>query len=98
MAPLEIVSPFQNDRYRLSTALPREDQRLMVEARAGGQAAFARVTLYVDEQPLASFSVSPYQTWWVLEPGEHQIYAVGETAAGVEFVSEAIAVIVSGGQ
>jgi membrane carboxypeptidase/penicillin-binding protein PbpC len=95
VAPLEIVSPFQNDRYRLSTALPREDQRLMVEARAGGHASFARVTLYVDDQALASLTGSPYQAWWALEPGEHQVYAVGETAAGAEVASEAITVIVN---
>jgi len=97
-APLEIVSPFQNDRYRISPSLPREDQRLLVEARAGGQAAFVRVTLYVDEQALASFDAAPYQTWWILEAGEHSIYAVGETAAGEAVESEAIAVIVSGGR
>jgi membrane carboxypeptidase/penicillin-binding protein PbpC len=97
VAPLEIVSPFQNDRYRLSTALPRGDQRLLVEARAGGQVIFARVTLYVGEQELASFDAPPYRTWWVLEAGEHVIYAVGETARGEELTSESISVIVSGG-
>jgi membrane carboxypeptidase/penicillin-binding protein PbpC len=94
VAPLEIVSPFQNDRYRLSASLPREDQRLMIEARAGGQAVLSRVTLYVDGLALVSFAAPPYQAWWVLEPGEHQIHAVGETAAG-QVVSEAITVIVS---
>ena len=81
----------------ISTALPREDQRLLVEARAGGHATFARVTLYVGERELASFDAPPYQAWWVLEAGEHVIYAVGETAAGKEIASEAITVIVSGG-
>jgi membrane carboxypeptidase/penicillin-binding protein PbpC len=96
-APLEIVSPFQRDRYRISASLPREDQRLMIEARAGGQAAFVRVTIYVGDRLLASFGAPPYQLWWALEPGEHEIYAVGETAAGEEVVSEAITVIVAGG-
>ena len=31
-------APFRRDRYRLSTALPREDQRIMIKARPGGQA------------------------------------------------------------
>jgi membrane carboxypeptidase/penicillin-binding protein PbpC len=93
--PLEIVSPFQNDRYRISASLPREDQRLMVEARAGLGAAFTRVTLYVDGRELASFDAPPYQTWWALEPGEHRIYAVGETAAGKNVTSEAVPVTVS---
>ena len=97
VAPLEIVSPFQRDRYRISTALPREDQRLMIEARAGGPAVLTRVTLFVDDQLLASFDAPPYQTWWALEPGDHQIHARGESATGKEIESEAITVIVSGG-
>jgi hypothetical protein len=96
-APIEVVSPFQRDRYRISAELPREDQRLMIEARAGGQAGFARVTLNVDGQALASYDAPPYQTWWSLEPGEHEIEAIGETADGERFVSEAIVVIVNGG-
>jgi membrane peptidoglycan carboxypeptidase len=96
-AGIEIVSPFQNDRYRISSALPREDQRLLVEVRTGGQARFVRVTLYVDEEALASFEAPPYQAWWVLEVGEHVIYAVGETARGEQLTSESISVIVSGG-
>ncbi len=96
-APLEIVSPFQRDRYRLSSALPPEDQRIMIEARPGGQASFARVTLYVDDQPLGSFVEPPYRLWWPLQRGEHQIYAVGQTSAGTEVISEAITLTVVGG-
>jgi hypothetical protein len=95
-APLEIVSPFQRDRYRISPSLPREDQRLMIEARAGGQTSITKVTIYVDDQPLGSFSVPPYQLWWILEPGEHLIRAEGEIAAGENVTSEPITVIVSG--
>jgi penicillin-binding protein 1C len=94
---LEIVSPFQRDRYRLSAALPAGDQRILIEARPGGQASFARVTVYVDDQPLASFDGPPYRLWWPLQPGEHQIHAVGETGQGTEVISEAIVVIVVGG-
>jgi hypothetical protein len=94
---IEVVSPFQNDRYRISAALPREDQRLMVEARAGGQATLRRVTLYVGDRELASFDAPPYQAWWVLEPGEHAITAVGESGTGERLTSEAVTVIVSGG-
>jgi membrane carboxypeptidase/penicillin-binding protein PbpC len=96
-APLEIVSPFQRDRYRLSPALPPKDQRIMIEARPGGQASFDQVTLYVDDEPLGSFTQPPYRLWWPLLPGEHQIYAVGQTSAGKEVTSEAITLIVVGG-
>ncbi|MBL7202593.1 MAG: transglycosylase domain-containing protein [Anaerolineae bacterium] len=93
---LEIVSPFQMDRYRLSSALPLEDQRIMIKVRPGGGAAFERVTLYVDGEPLGSFAEPPYRLWWPLQPGTHEIYAVGEGVDGKEIVSEVIVVIVSG--
>jgi penicillin-binding protein 1C len=94
---LEIVSPFQRDRYRLSTALPAQDQRIMIEARPGGGISFDRVRLYLDDRPLASFDGAPYRFWWPLELGEHRIYAVGETQEGEEVVSDEVVVIVVNG-
>jgi hypothetical protein len=91
---LEIVSPFQRDRYRLSAALPAEDQRIMIEARPGSSVTFSRVTVYVDERPLASFDGPPYRLWWPLQLGEHRIYAVGKTGEGAEVLSDEITVIV----
>jgi membrane carboxypeptidase/penicillin-binding protein PbpC len=91
---LEIVSPFQRDRYRLTAALPAEDQRIMIEARPGGRVSFARVTLYVDDQPLGAFDGAPYRLWWPLQLGEHRIHAVGETSEGGEVLSDEIVVIV----
>jgi membrane carboxypeptidase/penicillin-binding protein PbpC len=95
-APIEIVSPFQMDRYRLSNALPLEDQKIMIEARPGGQIGFAVVTLYVNGEPLQTFRQAPYRLWWQLLPGTHEIYAVGETANGQEYVSESITLVVDG--
>jgi len=91
---LEIVSPFQMDRYRISPSLPRQDQRIMIEARGRSRVSFTRVTLWVDGQVIAVLNAPPYRTWWALEPGEHRIYAVGETAEGDSIQSEAITLIV----
>ena len=95
-APIEIVSPFQMDRYRISSALPAEDQRIMIEARPGGQLAFSSVTLYVNDEPQHVFHQAPYRLWWQLQPGTHEIYAVGETADGRAYASERIALVVDG--
>lgn len=92
--PLEIVSPFQMDRYRLSSMLPREDQRIMIEARGGAEVTFTQVTLFVDDVALTTLTESPYRTWWILQPGEHRIYAVGTTPGDGEIQSEAIILIV----
>ncbi|MBN1582924.1 MAG: transglycosylase domain-containing protein [Anaerolineae bacterium] len=93
-ALLEIVSPFQMDRYRMSQALPLEDQRIMVEARSGKGAFFAQITLFVDNEALHTFTQPPYRAWWALQPGEHQVYAVGETSGGQKISSGIVTVIV----
>lgn len=93
--PLEIVSPFQMDRYRISPALPRQDQRIMIEARAGQGISFTRITLYVDDQALSALDQPPYRAWWVLQPGEHRIYAAGTQANGQQITSETITLIVT---
>jgi membrane peptidoglycan carboxypeptidase len=95
-APIEIVSPFQMDRYRISGALPAEDQRVMIEARPAGSIGFARVTLYVNDEPLADLTQAPYRLWWQLQPGTHAIHAVGETVDGRSYESEPITLIVEG--
>lgn len=92
--PIEIVSPFQMDRYRLSRAVPPEDQRIMIEARSGGALRFEQVILYIDGTPLGTFSQAPYRLWWQLEPGRHEIHAMGETADGHTYESERITLIV----
>ena len=98
VAPLlEIVSPFQLDRYMLSPSLPPQDQRIPVEARPGSDVSFARVALYVDDERLALLARPPYRCWWQLQPGQHRIYAVGETTEGKLITSEAITIIVSAG-
>jgi len=88
--PLIIVSPFQMDRYRLSAALPPQNQRILIQAQPGGQASFARVTLYLDDEPLATFEQPPYQLWWPLQPGVHRVHAVGETSDGQAVSSQPI--------
>jgi penicillin-binding protein 1C len=93
-APIEIVSPFQMDRYRLSSAVPPEDQRIMIEARPAGQLRFEQVILYLDGTPLGTYAQGPYRLWWQLQPGRHEIHAVGEAADGRTYESERITLIV----
>jgi hypothetical protein len=82
------------DRYRISQALPLEDQRIMVEARSGTGLPFVQVTLFVDDDALRTFARPPYRAWWALQPGEHQVSAVGETSDGRQISSEIVTVVV----
>lgn len=91
---LIITSPHEGSVYRLDPALPREDQRIEIAARASDGVSVDRVTIYVDEEPLASFTAPPYRVMWPLAPGEHTITAVGYDPAGNRLESEPVHITV----
>ena len=91
---LIITSPHEGSVYRLDPVLPRDDQRIEVAARADDGVSVASLTLYVDEEPLASFAASPYRVMWPLVPGAHTIAAVGYDSAGNRLESEPVHITV----
>jgi membrane carboxypeptidase/penicillin-binding protein len=91
---LIITSPYQGSVYRLDAALPRDDQRIEVAARAGDGVSVTQVTIYVDEEPLTSIIAPPYRALWPLEPGEHTIAAVGYDPAGNRLESQPVHITV----
>ncbi len=91
---LIITSPHQGSVYRLDPALPRDDQRIEVAARAGDGVSVDRVTIYVDEEPLADFVSPSYRAMWPLAPGEHVITAVGYDPAGNRLESQPVHITV----
>ena len=90
-----ITSPHQGSVYRLDAALPRDDQRIEVAARAGEGVRVASLTLYVDGEVLVSFAAPPYRVMWPLEPGEHVITAVGHDSGGNRLESEPVRIAVT---
>ena len=92
--PLTITSPHQGSVYRLDPSLPREAQRIEIAALAREGVILARVILYVDGEPLASFDAPPYRVMWPLELGEHIIAAVGSDSAGNRLESEPVRIVV----
>jgi len=78
----------------LDPALPREDQRIEVAARAGDEIGVAGLTIYVDEEPIASITTPPYRVMWPLAPGEHAIVAVGYDPAGNRLESQPVHITV----
>jgi hypothetical protein len=91
---LVITSPHQGSVYRLDPALPREDQRIEIAARASDGVSVAEVTIYVDEESLASFTALPYRVMWPLASGEHTITAVGYDPVGNRLESQPVHIIV----
>jgi hypothetical protein len=92
--PLIITSPHEGSVYRLDPSLPQEDQRIEIAARAGDEVNVDRVTIYVGEEPLASFVAPPYRAMWPLVPGEHIITAVGYDTEGNRLESQPVHITV----
>lgn len=89
---LMLISPTPNATYRITPDLDLSSQQLPVEALAGQ--GFTQVTIYVDGNPLQTFSAPPYETWWELSAGEHQFWAEGVNANGEVVKSEVVRITV----
>jgi hypothetical protein len=78
----------------MSPTLPPESQRIPVGARPQAGVNLFELTLYVDERPLETLRLPPYQTFWRLEPGAHTFVARGRTVDGQLVQSETVQVFV----
>jgi hypothetical protein len=68
-AGAHFLSPPDGAVYRLSSGVERDAQRLLVEI--AGAEPKQPVTLWIDGQPVYTFSDAPYEFWWTLEAGRH---------------------------
>lgn len=89
-AALTLTSPDPNAVYRLVEALPQDQQRVRLAAQPGHAARLKEVTFLVDGRPLGAISHPPYEAWWTLQRGAHQVAAVGLDAAGRPVLAESI--------
>ncbi|MCP4357770.1 MAG: penicillin-binding protein [Chloroflexi bacterium] len=87
-SPIRLISPDPNTKYRLTTALPAEAQRLPVEAVTA--ANIQMMTLWLDGEPLATMKSSPYKMWWPLTPGVHTMWAEGIDGEGTVMQSDLV--------
>jgi penicillin-binding protein 1C len=84
-SPLRIVSPASASIYRIADDLSRETQQIPIEVV--GEQSFTQVRLFLDGQLLELFYEQPYQTWWQLLPGDHQVWAEGILSSGEKVTS-----------
>lgn len=82
---LRVVSPASASIFRIAADLSLENQRIPIEI-IGGQ-DYSQVRLFLDGQLLEDFHELPYQIWWQLELGDHQVWAVGILSTGEEVSS-----------
>jgi penicillin-binding protein 1C len=85
---LMLISPRPDTTYRITPELDISSQQLEVQALAGQ--GLTAVTIYVDGNPLGTFTAPPYQAWWQLAAGEHRFWAEAVNADGETVRSEEI--------
>jgi 1A family penicillin-binding protein len=95
---LLVTSPAPNSVFALSSQLPADAQQIEVSARLNANVMLREVTLFVDGQPLATFTRAPYRALWRLTAGEHEVKAVGVDGDGRRVESESVRFRVETGQ
>lgn len=85
---LFIHSPANGSIFRISQSFALQAQRLLLEAL--GQAGLQKVSLWLDGVQVAQFDQPPYQFWWILQPGSHQLWAQAYLADGTLVRSEVV--------
>jgi 1A family penicillin-binding protein len=85
---LQIISPSPSSTYRIAANLEASDQRIPIEA--AGNTDLQQVTLWLDGVQIAQFDAGPYQSWWQLSPGPHQVWARALLANGQNIQSQVI--------
>lgn len=86
--PLHLVSPDANMTYRLSPTMPDAAQQLHFEAVS--RADFDNISIWIDGEMLAAFTLPPYEVWWQLTPGVHTVWVEGVDNNGVLVVSDSV--------
>jgi 1A family penicillin-binding protein len=89
-----LTQPDHNTTYRLATNVPREDQRIEVQAVPIAVPDLALVRLYADEQVLAVLEQAPFSVLWQLVPGEHSFHAEAVDGEGQVWPSPEVRIIV----
>jgi 1A family penicillin-binding protein len=91
---IALVSPDPELVVEISGEIPREHQRLAVEALVWGPARPTLVELYQDGDLLASLQEAPYRVSWPLSEGTHVFQAAASDDQGNRVMSESVKVTV----
>jgi penicillin-binding protein 1C len=85
---LRLISPGDQASYLIASDLPLDSQQIPIEVV--GQGNLKNVSLWVDDQLLATFAGPPYKSWWTLLEGKHQAWAQATTPEGVNISSQVV--------
>jgi hypothetical protein len=91
---LQLTHPDAGTVYQISPVTPRETQRIAVSALAGEGVQLASLSLWVDGEPITTFTEPPYRVLWMLQPGTHTFIAHGVDQSGRELASPPVTITV----
>jgi len=84
-APLAISSPDPQTVYQISPRLPRDSQK--IPFRIVASRPVREVTYLLNGRAVAAATDSPFEAWWVLEPGAFELQARARLADGATVTS-----------
>ncbi|MFP4321343.1 MAG: penicillin-binding transpeptidase domain-containing protein, partial [Anaerolineales bacterium] len=78
--PVRLLAPDPYTVFQLSPFTPYENQRIRLQTATPPDTV--RVRYMLDGEPLASSDTAPFEIWWALTPGPHELQAVATLADG----------------
>ncbi len=85
---LRLLAPDPYTIFQISPMLPPETQR--VRLTVGAPAGTRSVTYQLDGQAIGTVNASPWDMWWPLQYGDHQLAAVAQMQDGSTQTSAAV--------
>jgi hypothetical protein len=85
---LRLLEPDPYTVFQISPVLPAETQRLRLTV--GAPPGTTNVTYELDGAVLGTADTAPWELWWTLQAGEHELVATATLADGTQETSEAI--------
>jgi hypothetical protein len=79
-APLVLLSPPPNSTYRIDPTFDPAAQQLKIGVAVGQ--GVSQVEIWMDGSLLTTLSSPPYETWWSLAAGQHDLWAQARNASG----------------
>lgn len=86
--PARLLSPDPHTVFRLTPLLPEDQQRIRLAVAVPSHAE--RVAYWLDGDLLATVDQPPFDHWWPLVPGEHEITAVIDLDDGTSVATGAV--------
>jgi len=87
---LRLASPAKNSTYVFYAHLDPTAQQIPIQVNVGE--GITQVTVWVDGVLYQTMNEAPYETWWQLSLGEHQIWAETTTANGERIKTDIVTV------